>query len=124
MAGRVLVVDDDRSNCEIVAKLLQGHGYQVDMAHSGPDALQLIMQNDYVLAVIDYRMPGMDGVEFFRKARELKPELHGVFLTGHTNLNTIYPAIDAGVERVLAKPADGRELLPLVDQLASQASGS
>jgi len=116
---RVLVVDDDRGNCEVVARLLAERGYQVDTACDGESALDLINQFAYQLAVLDYQMPGMNGVELFRRARGIRPEMKGVFLTAYTSINTVFPAIEAGVERVLAKPADARELIPLVDHLVA-----
>ena len=119
---RVLVVDDDRSNSEIVSKVLAAHGYAVDAAPNGQAALELVKQHPYRLAVVDYQMPGMNGVEFFRLARELRPELRGVFLTAYANINTVFPAIEAGVERVLAKPLNSRELIRIADALT--ASGA
>lgn len=117
----LLVVDDDRSISGIVAKLLTDHGYSVDTACDGDSALQLLSQKPYVAAVLDYQMPGMNGVELFRRARELRPHLRGVFLTAYTNINTVFPAIDAGAERVLSKPVDVGELIPAVDELIASA---
>src|SRR5262249_32978217 len=119
---RVLVVDDDRSYCNLVAGLLAKRGYTVDRANDGESALQLVSRNPYDLAVIDFQLPNMNGVEFFRKAKELNPDLLGVFLTAHANIETVFPAIDAGIERVLSKPLDGREMIPLVEQLVGPAT--
>lgn len=117
--NRVLVVDDDRSNSEIVSRVLAAHGYAVDTAPNGQAALELVKRHPYRLAVVDYQMPGMNGVEFFRSARELRPDLRGVFLTAYANINTVFPAIEAGVERVLAKPLDSRELIRIADTLTA-----
>lgn len=117
----LLVVDDDRSNRTIVSELLTEQGYTVDVANDGMQALELVTQNPYALAVIDYQMPGMNGVELYRRIRELQPELIGVFLTAFTTLSTVYPAIEAGVERVLSKPVNRDELLPLVQEMVSKA---
>jgi CheY-like chemotaxis protein len=119
---RVLVVDDDRSNSEIVSRVLAAHGYTVDAAPNGQAALELVKQHSYRLAVVDYQMPGMNGVEFFRLARDLQPELRGVFLTAYANINTVFPAIEAGVERVLAKPLNSRELIRIADALVAPGS--
>jgi DNA-binding response OmpR family regulator len=97
--------------------LLKDRGFSVDVACDGAVALDLLGQNDYAIAVLDYQMPGMDGVELFRRAREVRPDLKGVFLTAFPNINTVFPAIEAGVERVLAKPADVRELIPVMETL-------
>src|SRR5262249_28423686 len=116
---RVLVVDDDRSNTEIVSRVLSAHGYAVDTASNGHAALEMVKRHPYRLAVVDYQMPGMNGVEFFRLAREIQPHLRGIFLTAYANINTVFPAIEAGVERVLAKPLNSRELIHIADALTS-----
>ncbi len=115
--GRVLVIDDERSNCDIVSTLLVARGYSVDVALDGEAALRMVETEPYSLAVIDYQMPKMNGVEFFRKAHRLRTEMRGLFLTAYTGIDTVFPAISAGVERVLAKPANARELIPAVEEL-------
>jgi CheY-like chemotaxis protein len=119
---RVLVVDDDRSIGRVVASILSNRGYTVDVATNGYAALKLVDANRYDLAVLDYQMPEMDGVEVFRRAREKQPDLMGIFLTAYADLNTVFPAIDAGIERVLAKPPTSGELLPLVEELIGPSS--
>lgn len=111
----VLVVDDNEDACAMMAKLLRALGYDVDTAYDGPSALQLIERKRYGIAIIDYQMPGMNGVDLFRRIRIARPELAGVFLTGHTTINVVSPAIEAGVLRVLAKPVDFEELIPIIE---------
>ena len=118
----ILVVDDDRTNCAILSKMLSAHGYQVDTASSGEEALKLVEEQPYVLVLLDYVMPGMDGVELYRRIRQLRPETIGVFQTAFARIEVIYSAIDAGAERVLAKPVDSQELLPLVDRLVERSA--
>lgn len=115
--AKVLVVDDDRGVSGLVATILTDHGYAVDVANDGQSALRLIAENPYILAILDYQMPGMDGVEVFQRARQRQPHLLGIFLTAYANINTVFPAIDAGIERVLPKPPSRRELIPVVEEL-------
>ena len=114
---QVLIVDDDRSVCDVVARLLSEHGYAVDAAFDGHAALSMLAQHRYAVAILDYQMQGMDGVEVYRRAKEQRPELLGVLLTAFATIDTVYPAIVAGFARVLAKPVDARVLIPLLRQL-------
>jgi two-component system response regulator PhoP len=123
MSPRVLVVDDDRSSTSLVSRVLAAHGYTVDVANDGESALALLRQHPYDLAVVDYQMPRMNGVELFRLARSEQPDLRGVFLTAYANINTVFPAIEAGVERVLAKPLDSGELIRLAQEMVGPGTG-
>ncbi len=114
----ILLVDDDPDACATAAKLLWAWGYQADVAYDGPSALKLVDEKKYSLAVIDYQLPGMDGIELFRRMRRLQPDIAAIFLTGHTSIDVVYPAIEAGILRVLAKPANFQELMPIIEQHA------
>jgi two-component system, NtrC family, response regulator HydG len=111
----ILLVDDDPDCCAVAAKLLWAWGYQADIAHDGPSALKLIDQKPYALAIIDYQLPGMNGVELFRRMRQLRGGLTGIFLTGFTTIEVVSPAIEAGILRVLPKPVDFKELMPIIE---------
>jgi DNA-binding response OmpR family regulator len=112
----ILIVDDDLDAGSIMAKLLSAWGYEADVARDGFRALQLVEQKQYGIAIIDYMMPGMNGVELLHQMRERHPELAAIFLTGYTTIDVVYPAVEAGVLRVLSKPADFKELLPIIDE--------
>jgi CheY-like chemotaxis protein len=120
---QILIVDDDHAQCTVLEKLLGDQGYDAESTTDSALALDLIARNHYDLLVLDYLMPGMNGVEIFRHARDLQPQVAGIFLTAHTTIDVVFPAIDAGVERVLAKPVDVRSLLPVVEQLVGLPQG-
>ena len=80
-APSVLVVDDDRDIRESLAEILQHAGYRVDTAGSGREALERLGSDPGYGAVLsDIRMPGMSGMEFYRRLRELRPDLAGRFI--------------------------------------------
>jgi CheY-like chemotaxis protein len=122
-APHILVVDDDPAQCRVLEKLLTDHGYSARSTTDSVTALELLAHDHYDVLVLDYLMPEMNGVEVFRRARDVQPNVAGVFLTAHTTIDVVFPAIDAGVERVLPKPVDTRELLPVIQELlATQRS--
>jgi DNA-binding NtrC family response regulator len=119
----ILIVDDDQDGSQMMAKLLSALGYQTHVAADGYSALESLDQQSFGIAIIDYRMPGMNGVELFRQMREKHPELMAIFLTGYPTIDVVYPAIEAGILRVLSKPADFQELVPLIEShLAAKVS--
>jgi two-component system response regulator (stage 0 sporulation protein F) len=119
----ILIVDDNHDACDMAAKMIQYSGsYQTETAYDGLTALELVKAHPFALAIIDYAMPGMNGVELFRKMREIRPDMKGIFLTGFTTIDVVFPAIDAGILRVLSKPINFDELLPVVEQCTGTAA--
>jgi DNA-binding NtrC family response regulator len=82
-----------------------------------------VRNKDYALTIIDYQMPGMNGIELYRRMKEIRPDIKAIFLTGYTTLDVVFPAIDAGVLRVLAKPVDFEQLIPVIDEYAFAQTG-
>jgi CheY-like chemotaxis protein len=112
----ILLVDDDPDTCDTMAKLFKAYGYQADIALDGPAALQRIEHRRYGLAVVDYQMPGMNGVDLIRRIRRARPNLPAIFLTGYATIDVVYPAIESGVLRVFSKPVNFPELLAVVEE--------
>ena len=112
----ILLVDDNRETCDLLAQCLSMFGYRTDVAYDGPAALRLIESEEYGLAISDYQMPGMNGVELFKCMRRVQPELPGLLVTGYSKLDVEELALEAGIDHVLSKPADFRELIPLIER--------
>ena len=117
----ILVVDDDEATRLYVAKILSLKNWRVDVAEDGPTSLDLVQKRSYDAVVLDYRMPGMDGAELCRRIRQIQPEIREVFLTGYPSIDTVYPAIEAGADHVLAKPVDPAELLQILEEELARA---
>jgi len=120
---RLLVVDDDRSHSAVVVGILTRNGYEADAVDNGQSAVELAATKEFALAILDYQMPELNGVDTFQRIRELQPDLHGVLLTAYTTIDKVFPAIDSGIERVLSKPVDVHELLPVVQSIIGLPDG-
>ncbi len=89
----ILVVDDDSAVREVAVSSLEGLGYHVLAAANGPAALDVLDRNRAVdLLMVDVAMPGMNGVEFIRRARERRPGLPAVLVTGYADVAAFAPA--------------------------------
>jgi CheY-like chemotaxis protein len=118
--ARVLVVDDDVDTCRNLSDILTDLGYQVDTAHDGPSAIELVRRRPYDVALLDLRMPGMDGLTLYRELRRLRAETVAIVVSAFAGKDTAAQALAAGAWQVLAKPVDFPRLLGLVDQVVDQ----
>ena len=116
----ILVVDDDVDTCRNLSDILADMGYNVDTAHNGPEALEKVRQRAYDIALLDFRMPGMTGLEVYREIRKLRAETVAIVVTAFAGKDTAEQALAAGAWQVLPKPVDFPRLLGLVDQALGQ----
>lgn len=116
----VLVVDDEPDICANLFDILTDLGYQVDVAYSGEDALQKVRTKTYAVALLDLRMPGMNGLELYRHIKSLQSATVAIIVTAYTSSETVAEALHAGAWKVVRKPIDVSKLLPLVEEAAEQ----
>lgn len=117
---RILVVDDDEDICRNLCDILSDLGYEVDSALDGPTALLLIERQPYDVALIDYRMPGMDGLTLYREIKRRRADTVSLLVTAYATRETADEALTAGAWRVLSKPVDFSKLLELVEEALCQ----
>lgn len=121
----ILVVDDDPDTLDSFRQLLEGglDHVRVLTASSGPDALEIVKNESVDLILADYVMPGMDGVEFLRQAREGAPGVPRILVTAFPDMNVALEAINRGrVSGFLLKPIEAKTLLELVRGSLSDVS--
>jgi FixJ family two-component response regulator len=117
MERTLLLVDDEENITAALVRLLRRDGYRILRASSGEAGLELLAQNEVGVIISDQRMPGMTGVEFLGKVRELYPDTVRVVLSGYTELNTVTDAINRGaVYKFLTKPWEDELLRANVEE--------
>ena len=104
--ARILVVDDERGMCEFLRFLLQEEGYEVDVAHSGDQALAKVSESKFELILADIKMPGLDGLEMLRELREADEDTVVIVMTGYSSLDSAIKAIKYDASDYLTKPFD------------------
>lgn len=114
MNYKILIVDDEAANLRMLERLFRNQ-YKVVSAISGAQALELLRLHDVALIITDQRMPGMTGIEFLKRAAELRPQIVRIILTGYTDVNALVEAINSGVVyKYVTKPWENENLLQTV----------
>lgn len=112
----VLVVDDEEDNLDAFRFAFR-KSFSLHYALGGQAALDLIERVDPAVIVSDQRMPGMNGIDFLKKAKERRPDTVGVLLTAYADLAVLIEAVNSGsVERYIQKPWDSKELTVILRQ--------
>ncbi|MBI5605361.1 MAG: sigma-54-dependent Fis family transcriptional regulator [Deltaproteobacteria bacterium] len=115
--ARILIVDDEEDVREVLSDLLTLEGYTCLTAHDGETALKIIFRQNPDLLLLDYKMPGMDGIEVLGRVKDLKPGLPVVMLTGYGNIAGAVKAMKSGAQDYLAKPFLSHELIKVIQQI-------
>jgi CheY-like chemotaxis protein len=111
---RALIVDDNRPLAENLAEILSGEGYEVLVCDRPEAAMSACERDEFDVALLDVRMPGMDGVELHRALAVRAPRAHFVLMTAYSEDARIAAALAAGVRAVLPKPIPIRMLLDVL----------
>jgi CheY-like chemotaxis protein len=100
--GRILVIDDDAGVRRFIVECLEMLGYQVSQAASGQEGVAILRSDEPDLLIVDYAMPGMNGVEVVQMARERAPNLPIILATGYADMDAVDKVIGLGA--LLRKP--------------------
>ena len=114
--GRILVVDDEASARNGLAKLLTQEGYSVELAADGREALEIVMEKAPDVVITDLKMPVMDGMELLEKSKAHNPTIPVIVATAFGELSTAVKAVRAGAADYLTKPIDFDALLIAVER--------
>ncbi|MBW2349718.1 MAG: response regulator [Deltaproteobacteria bacterium] len=112
-----LIVDDEKSVCQLLTEVLSGMGFSITATCSPVEALEMATQRCYDLALLDIKMPQIDGISLSRKLRAISPSMGIILITGYGNFENALEAIKLGVSDFIEKPFNIRELLVSVNRL-------
>ena len=112
----ILVVDDDKSILRTFTRILQKNGYKIDTAETGKEAIEKAENKHYELALVDIRLPDMDGTELLAKIKMQLQETVKIMITGFPSLESGVKALDEGADAYLVKPVKPEDLLMLIKE--------
>jgi len=119
---KVLVVDDEQRVLEFLKHLLTIESTEVKCVKDGPKAIEAVRKENFDLAFLDVKMPGMDGLETFRELRKLSPSLKCVMMTGYEVKDLLEEARSEGAVASIQKPLDIRQIDSLIKEYSEPSS--
>ena len=115
-AKTILVVDDDKSILRTFTRILQKNGYKIDSVETGKEAIEKAENRHYDLALVDMRLPDMDGTDLLAKLKKQLENTIKIIITGFPSLESGVKALDEGADAYLVKPVKPEELLMLIEE--------
>ena len=116
----ILIVEDGRSQREMLRDFLISEGHRVMEAENGETAIKSVLNSPFDLILLDYKMPGMDGLEVLKEVKRINHEIDVVIITAYGTIETAVEAIKVGAIDYITKPIELDELLILVDRVAER----
>ena len=119
--AKILIVDDDENIRKTMKAILEEENYSVDLATNGKEAIQMTNEKMYNLALLDIRLPDIEGVELLQLLKEYVPRTRKIMVTGYPTIQNAVMAINKNADAYLLKPVDIEKLLQIVkEQLRAQ----
>ena len=115
----ILVVDDDRVARTLMTKVLETAAYNCFSAGSAEEALDVIEGNQITLLITDFKLPSMNGIELFEKARSMQTHMRGILCSAIVDYDLITEIVESGLDDVLLKPVNGEALLSSIGRSMS-----
>ena len=120
--ARILVVDDDESIREVLTSILTDEGYIVEAVDTGEKAIKATHEKFYNLALIDIRLPDIEGTKLLTRLKDTVPRMRKIIITGYPTLQNAIEAVNKGADAYIIKPIDMEEILKVIrEQLQKQA---
>ena len=114
---KILVVDDDEKIIETLSLALEEEGFSVDTAKTGKEAIVKTFENFYNIAIVDWRLPDIEGTKLLGKLNETTPKMAKLMLTGYPSMDNAIDAVNNSADAFLVKPVHFENLLAKVKEL-------
>jgi len=109
--SKLLFIDDEQSVRKVLSISLRKEGYEVLTAENGEKGLEVFTRETPPIALVDIRMPGMDGIEVLRRIKEINPETEVIIITGYGDMDSVIRALKLDASDFLTKPIKDEVLL-------------
>ena len=120
---KLLLVDDEEGYVTILAKRLSKRNFQVKTALSGTEAIRILRNESFDLAVLDLKMEDMDGIEVLKVFKVMEPKMPVIILTGHGSETAAREGMEYGAYDYLVKPCDLSELVERIKEACAKSAG-
>jgi len=118
---RILIVDDDESIRKVLVAVLEENEYVVNSAKDGKEAIEKTSRDFYNLALVDIRLPDIEGTKLIAKMKETTPRMRKIIITGYPSLQNAVDALNKGADAYIMKPFDMDKVLQTIkEQLEKQ----
>jgi len=111
---QIMIVDDNAELCGMLSYLIEKEGFNAQVVYDGEIALKTMRCRAPDVALLDIKMPGMDGMEVLRRVKEIDPDLPVVMITAYADIHGAVEAMKAGAHDYLAKPFDNNEVIRVI----------
>ncbi len=119
--ARILAIDDDENIRKVIAAILEDEGYTVESVGTAKEAIEKSKRKFYNVALIDIRLPDMEGIELLTKLKDTTPRIRKIIVTGYPTLQNAVDAVNRGADAYIVKPFDVKKVLKTIEeQLAKQ----
>src|ERR1041385_7128242 len=121
MQSTILIIDDEKKLCSLLARIIELEGYRVFQAHTGKDGLRILSNEDIHVVISDVKLPDVNGVELVKSIKGKKPYTEVINLTAFGTIQDGVAAIKNGAFDYITKGDDNDKILPLINKAVDKA---